>query len=38
MDIIRKRIKSPSNVNNNLFTNISKNEIDNIVEIIEILF
>jgi len=35
MDIIRKKIKSPSNVNNNLFTNITKKEIDNVVEIIE---
>ena len=35
MDIIRKKIKSPSNANNNLFTNITKKEIDNVVEIIE---
>ena len=35
MDIIRKKIKSPSNVNNNLFTNITKKEVDNVVEIIE---
>ena len=35
MDIIRKKIKSPSNVNNNLFRNITKKEIDNVVEIIE---
>lgn len=35
MEIIRKKIKAPSNLNNNLFTNITKKEVDNVVEIIE---
>ena len=35
MDIIRKKIKAPSEINKNLFRNISQKEIDKILEIIE---
>ena len=35
MDIIRKRIKTPSDMNKNIFRNITKKECENVVEIIE---
>ena len=35
MDIIRKRIKTPSDINKNIFKNITTKECDNVIEIIE---
>ena len=35
MAILRKRIRSPSDINKNLFKNIDEKECDNIIEIIE---
>ena len=35
MDIIRKRIKAPSNKNKNIFKNITNKECENVIEIIE---
>ena len=35
MAIIRKRIRSPSDINKNLFKNLNEKECDNVIEIIE---
>ena len=35
MNIIRSKLKSPSNINKNLFLNITEKECDNVIEIIE---